>query len=305
MNPRIAFLLLPYTRAQLPGWGRLLGLVSDLDWNPTLDGSKKKLAAVVMRGKSHGYLMNLDLSDWAQRMTYFLGRYYELGVMRVLDFLLRPGDNFVDVGANIGMITLHARSLVGAEGRIDCFEPNPECVEALEAHLSINGMKNVFVHACALAESAGSLTLSLTSAHSGTATLVDVGGAAIRSHVVPVQVGDEVLTESPRLIKIDVEGFELHVLKGLKRTLTLHKPFLITEIVESQLQRAGTSMTEISDLLAGLGYQPLGIGSARKGRRHELMLRSLAGDSKSAGFHDVLWVHSDRSGEVSTLLSRG
>jgi hypothetical protein len=70
------------------------------------------------------------------------GRYYELGVTRVLDFLLRPGDKFVDIGANIGMITLHARFLERAKGRIDCFEPNPECVEALQEHLSINGINN-------------------------------------------------------------------------------------------------------------------------------------------------------------------
>ncbi len=304
MNPRITFLLLPYTCAELPGWGKLLGFISDFNWRPVLEGSNKKPSAVVLRGKRHGYLMNLDLSDWAQRMTYFLGRYYELGVTRVLDFLLRPGDKFVDIGANIGMITLHARFLVGAEGRIDCFEPNPECVEALQEHLSINGINNVFVHPCALAESAGSLRLYLTSAHSGTATLADVGGAAIRSHVVPVQVGDEVLTESPRLIKIDVEGFELHVLKGLIRTLSLHKPFLITELVESHLQRAGTSVTEISDFLVNLGYQPFGIGTTRKGRRHELVLHSLARNSKSAGFDDVLWAHSDHSAELSSLRLR-
>ena len=48
--------------------------------------------------------MVLDLSDWAQRRTAFLGRYHELGVQRVLDAALRAGDRFVDIGAHIGMI---------------------------------------------------------------------------------------------------------------------------------------------------------------------------------------------------------
>ena len=57
--------------------------------------------------------MELELSDWAERYTFFLGRYYEMGVQRVLDAILMPGDRFVDIGANIGMIALHARSLIG------------------------------------------------------------------------------------------------------------------------------------------------------------------------------------------------
>ncbi len=302
MHPRIAKLLLQYTRAELPGWGKLWRLVSDSDWRPLSEGSKEKLSTVVLRGKWHGYLMNLDLSDRVQRQTYILGRYYELGVTRLLDRLLRPGDNFVDVGANIGMITLHARFLVGADGRIDCFEPNPECVQALQAHLAINGLNNVFVHACALADTAGSLRLSLTSEHSGTATLADVGGAAIRSHVVPVEVGDEVLTGCPRLIKIDVEGFELHVLKGLVRTLSLYKPFLITELVESHLQKAGTSVSEIAEFLVRIGYQPFGISITRKALRYDLTLQPLTGYNSYAGFDDILWAHSDHSAELSKLI---
>ena len=50
---------------------------------------------VTLRGKNHGYQMRLDLSDWSQRLTYFLGRYYELGVQRVLDVTLKPGARFV------------------------------------------------------------------------------------------------------------------------------------------------------------------------------------------------------------------
>jgi tRNA G37 N-methylase Trm5 len=66
-----------------------------------------------------------------------------MGVQRVLDAILLPGDRFVDIGANIGMTTLHAHSLIGSTGRIDCFEPNPECIEGLRRHLQINKIKNV------------------------------------------------------------------------------------------------------------------------------------------------------------------
>jgi FkbM family methyltransferase len=241
--------------------------------------------------------MMLDLANWSQRITYFLGRYYEFGVLRMLDVILRPGDRFVDVGANIGMITLHARSLVGAEGRIDSFEPNPDCVALIERHLRLNDIANVWVHACALSERRGTLDLNLTSAHTGTATLADVEGA-VKRIAVDVEVGDDVLAARDSrpvdLVKIDVEGFELHVLKGLHRTLANDRPFVITELIEEQLAKAGTSVREVSELLFGNGYEAFGIGSARQFLRHELTLHQVAPGESFARFSDVLWAHPSR-----------
>lgn len=300
MRPRLAFLLLPYTRAELPGWGRLLtwarvrGGNSSANWR----GQYR----VVIRGKRHGYLMKLDLSDWAQRLTYFLGRYYELGVQRVLDVLLRPGDRFADIGANIGMITLHARFVVGAEGRVDCFEPNPECVEVIQEHLRINALENVFVHQYALADAPGALVLNLTSEHSGTATLAEVGSEAVRTMTVDVRVGDDELQEAPRVIKIDVEGFELRVLKGLTRTLLAHKPFLLTELIDGQLARAGSSVTEVTSLLFDMGYAAFGVHSARKFLSHELLLLPVERGGDFIAFSDVLWAHPDQRRDFGAYL---
>ena len=239
-------------------------------------------------------MMKLDLSNWSQRLTYFLGRYYELGVLRVLDVILQPGERFVDIGANIGMITLHARSLVGASGQIDCIEPNPDCVAIIEGHLRLNDIANARVHACALSDSPGALDLNLTSAHTGTATLAKVEGA-VRRIAVAVKVGDDVLAAASaapvRLVKIDVEGFELHVLKGLRRTLTSDKPFVMTELIEEQLGKAGTSVREVTGLLFDLGYEAFGIQSARRLVRHELMLRPVARGDSFERFSDVLWAH--------------
>jgi FkbM family methyltransferase len=212
--------------------------------------------------KNHGYLMELELSDWSERFTFFLGRYYEMGVQRVLDAILLPGARFVDIGANIGMITLHARSLVGATGHIDCFEPNPECVERLRRHLQMNNIKNVAIHTCALSDEVGKLNLNLSSEHSGTATLTEVDEVQ-RTLPVQVCVGDDVLMEGPRInvLKVDVEGYEMKALRGLERTLKKFRPIIITELIESHLNRAGSSVAAVSDLLGTLGYTPWGIGS--------------------------------------------
>jgi hypothetical protein len=71
------------------------------------------LARTWMRGKLHGYEMSLDLGNWSNRQTYFLGRFYDLPTQLVLLSCLRPDDIFVDIGANEGMISLLASRLVG------------------------------------------------------------------------------------------------------------------------------------------------------------------------------------------------
>lgn len=247
----------------------------------------REMPDAVIRGKWHGFKMKLDRSDWSQCSTYFLGRYYELGVQRTLDRLLRDGDTFVDVGANIGMISLHARSLVGPNGSIVCFEPNPECADLVAEHMAMNGISNVSLRRCALADAPGTLNLNLTSEHTGTATLAKVSGS-VRSMQVAVCVGDDELAGVvPRLIKIDVEGFELEVLKGLKKTLARHKPFIITELVEEHLNRAGTSSAEVARFLAQLGYKPQGIGTARSPVRHDVKLHPML--APTPDFSDWLW----------------
>ena len=298
MHPRLSFLALPLTRAEIPKWPKVIQMMS-ADWDEGLKGAWRDHAKVVVRGKRHHQLMNLDLSDWAERMTFFLGRYYELGVLETLDLLLRPGDRFVDIGANIGMITLHARSLVGDGGRIDCFEPNPDCVAAIRANLALNAITNVVIHPCGLGDHAGPMTLHLTSEHSGTATLADTGGDTVREFSVDVEVGDEALPEAPRAIKIDVEGFELQVLRGLRRTLADSAPFVITEIIESQLARAGASTSDLVELFAGHGYRAFGIGLRRNSRfRNHMVLDPIDSVAGFGPFKDILWAHADRMGEL-------
>lgn len=284
---RLSDLILPYTRAELPGWGRLmawggiLGAKFDKEWV----GSE----SVVVRGKAHRYLMRLDRSDWSQRLTYFLGRYYEFGVLEALNAILRPGDTFVDIGANIGMISLHARSRVGADGQIVCFEPIPECANAIKENFALNKFSNGTVYNIALSDSSGELQLKITSNHTGTATLADVESSeVVRSIGVKVEIADTLIDFPVHVIKIDVEGFELRVLRGLKRTLEKHKPFIITELIEPQLRKAGSSIEEVSNFLRNAGYQPFGIASRRRGVRHKLLL--LASNNQCS---DVLWAQND------------
>ena len=302
MPLNLSLMLLPYTRLELPGWGKLLRIaqvsssINDHRWS---DAPKK-----IIRGKVHGYWMKLDLSDWSQRYTYFLGRYYELEIQQLMSAVLTPGDRFIDIGANIGMISLHAAYLVTEDGKVDCFEPNPECVEAIKDNLARNDIKHVNVYPLGLSDNNGSLRLSLTSTHTGTATLAEINDS-IKSFEVQVVVGDDVILSDPRrvkLIKMDVEGFELHVLKGLTRSLEAFQPLLITEFVESHFQRAGTSSAEIEGFLNGLGYKPYGITKRRKWMRYGLQLVPLMNVSNEPSLTDILWIHEQNSFDMERYI---
>jgi len=65
-----------------------------------------------VRLKSSGFLVPLNLANWSERLTYFLGRYYDLKLQLLMRAILKRGDRVVDIGSNIGMITLHAAALV-------------------------------------------------------------------------------------------------------------------------------------------------------------------------------------------------
>ena len=227
---------------------------------------------------------------------------------------LKVGDRFVDIGANIGMITLHAAALVGDLGHIDSFEPNPECCNRIKEFLELNNIKHVKLHEVGLSDIPETLTLSVKTGHSGMGTLTLPSGieneAISKTFEVPVCVGDNMLMQNSKpikFVKIDVEGFELRVLKGLEKTLKTWNPMIVTEIswtpvVETEGSRncpdnVPTNTVEIYQFMKGLGYLPYGLTTKRRFLRHHLALVPLCEDKiKDSVFSDFLWLHPESSG---------
>jgi FkbM family methyltransferase len=302
MHPRLAFLILPLVRLELPGWGRLLQLfkvsgISNYDlW--------AEAPTKTMRGKWHSYQMKVDLANWSDRLTYFLGRYYDLEIQLVMQQVLQPGDRFIDIGANIGMITLHGAALVTESGRVDSFEPNPECCQRIQDTLAMNQIQHVHLHPVGLSDQPGTLTLSVITDTSGMGTLAapreDDQNLISQRFEVTVQVGDNLILPEPtpvKLIKIDVEGFELNVLRGLEKTLTAWHPIVVTEVVQDWLERAGTNRTQLYQFMQSLGYSPYGLTTRRQFLQHQLLLAPIAEESvENAEFTDFLWLHPKSAG---------
>lgn len=287
LQDAIVLLVRPWIRHEMPGWGRIYRhAVGGHNRNPFWVGARPR----IVRDKRTGYLRLVFLSEWADRSFFFLGRWYDLKTQLALEVLLREGDRVVDVGANYGHFSLAAAALVGPTGHVHAFEPNPATFARLQVNLMLNPeVVQVAATNAGLGDREGELDLMVPSINSGGASFA--GSRHVDTTVVrcPVLVGDQVLGPDPvRLVKIDVEGFELRVLRGLARTISRDRPWIITEVRSSLLALDGVSVADLARFLGQWGYRPLRLDvTGRPGRRKRLVLHPFD-PARDEG--DVLWV---------------
>jgi FkbM family methyltransferase len=188
---------------------------------------------------------------------------YERDEIAFVRRLLKPGDIAVDVGAHIGFFTIEMADIVGPGGRVFAFEPLDTNAELLERSIAENRFEErVVFERAAVGSKSGSATLTfpVETLNSGGAYLLRDGTAPLTGNLerkVAVVALDEFKLPHPiRFIKMDVEGAEPHVLEGAKKVLEADRPFLLTELHPTQLQRAsGVTPDEFLVRLRGLGYR--------------------------------------------------
>jgi FkbM family methyltransferase len=174
-----------------------------------------------------GYELGLKAHRSTTHMLLYLQGEKFMADLALIAPHLRPGMVAVDVGANIGYLALYLRSRIGPSGQLFCFEPEPDNYVELEANLRRNRLDNCHAIQAAVGAEEGSLTFA-----PGLNGYVAEEGAPGIS--VPVLTMDGFVTSRglPRVdfVKIDVEGFELDVLAGMKATLSRpDKPILYVE----------------------------------------------------------------------------
>jgi FkbM family methyltransferase len=145
---------------------------------------------------------------------------YDAGTVKVLEQFIRPGDVCIDVGANVGALTLVMASLVGNKGKVFAFEPGPELFAKLQQNVWLNKnlQHRVGICQCGLSDEEALLCWEEDAGNRGNAFL----SKSQRGLVVPVKRLDdipEVRGTNVSFIKIDVEGMELRVLRGAKDLL--------------------------------------------------------------------------------------
>ena len=175
--------------------------------------------------------------------------------------LLRPGDVFIDVGANVGYFSVVAASVVGAEGAVFAFEPDPDNCRLLRANAELNGLDDrVIVVEAALSDASGPGELFLSADNLGDHQ-VYAGNESRSSVPIDLLQGSEYLAarlQRMDLLKVDTQGAEFQVMTGLMPLLQslAQPPRIIIELTPYSLREAGASGRALVELLATLG-QPL------------------------------------------------
>jgi FkbM family methyltransferase len=196
----------------------------------------------------------LDISESPAMRQRAQGR-YETAKVVALERLLKPGMTFVDAGSNKGDFALIAARVMGDRGRVFAFEPAPDNARWIRASIELNGYRSVSLHELALSDVEGRAQLFLRE-WSGWHSLIRRRRPVPQESVeVETRTLDSVLAETgdPHVdvMKIDVEGLELQVLRGAERTLA--DPRLFAVFVEFH-PAYGVDPIEVSDLLGAHGF---------------------------------------------------
>ncbi len=280
-------------------WERLYQKIDGGGFNdaPEVDSKWPGGLQAPISTRPFGAKVRLNLQLWPERRTYFSGSYYQEELERLYPQLLRPGDQYLDIGANIGMTALMASAIIGERGRGFAFEPNPEMFERLKNNFELNRVSNLELVPFALAETESEATLYLPAAgNTGVGSLALAPEEAGRRFQVRVVTGqpylDQLDSTKTTFLKIDVEGYEVHVLKGVRDALDWPEIAVLAEVSAEMLARAGDTIEDMERLLGDHGLRPYRMTFKRErfGRRLNIEGPLGLADAVDANWCDVLFL---------------
>jgi FkbM family methyltransferase len=159
--------------------------------------------------------------------------YYEPITTLVVRELAKPGDTFIDVGANVGFYSLVVASFQPGV-KVIAFEPNPKNTELLHANVAANQLGHIHCEPVALSDEEGTAALYLSASDMSASLESDFDGHSTSTVQIPTTTLDKYLARHPvrgrLVVKVDVEGHEESFFNGARHTIASAKPDLITEV---------------------------------------------------------------------------
>lgn len=179
----------------------------------------------IANGPAKGLLIDVAGS----RPSYVLG-IAEREMQRFFATHIRPGDHVLDVGANIGFFTLVAAALTGPTGRIASFEPHPDNAEALRRNVIANELDQVEIVEAAVSDRTGESDLHVNTSDQVASLVVARTNETVSVQTVTLDDEIQRLGLRPGFVKIDVEGHEDAVVRGMNETLRTFRPIVVCEV---------------------------------------------------------------------------
>ena len=198
---------------------------------------------------------------------------YEKLEAKIMEEKIKVGNITVDVGANIGLHTLNMARIVGNTGRVFAFEPDPSNFEILEKNVKINNYQNIILEQKAVGDKNGRTTL-YQSDHPGMhrifpQTKQAKGQVQVELTSLDKYFIDSNLTDKINFIKIDVEGLEFSVLKGMKNILKNNKKIkILFEFMPKNTMEAGFTPIELLNYLTSYDFKLFCIDESTKKLLH-------------------------------------
>lgn len=205
-------------------------------------------------------LIYSDTMYSAEREILFFG-VIEPGITDLIKRIVRPGDGCLDIGANIGALTLVMAFQTGSSGKVLAVESHPAMFERFQINIELNRLDQVEIIPAAISESTGKGIL-----YAKAGTHYHQGGSSLKPsksldqrHEIHKMRGHELAGRFGeircKLIKIDVEGHDFIVLNELTGLIDSHRPFIITEYEKSRWEEHGCRVEQAIELLSPFDYR--------------------------------------------------
>jgi FkbM family methyltransferase len=222
-----------------------------------------------------GIRIRLDLRDWIPQLMFVWGDYVvERNITVYFRQLLKPGMVFVDIGANIGYYSLMASKIVGSNGKVFSFEPWSRNRAILEENIKLNSFSNISIIPKAVSnEENYSVKIYLPKDNMcgmGSLQKLNDENYTDEFELTPTTTFQSFLnTYKPGrvdVIKIDVEGSELNVLKGMSNSLEdkNFNPIILVELAKSSLAKFSATIRDVIDSLTNYGFKAYKIDQSSK-----------------------------------------
>jgi FkbM family methyltransferase len=251
-----------------------------------------QVAEVEMLG---GYRLRVHPGCAAASLALYTQGIPDYPEMKLMQRYLRPGDTFLDVGANVGSYTLVAAAMVGREGHVHAFEPSGEALPFLKENIELNGLGDlVSVHEVAASEDSGEVSFA-TGRDTQNRIQPAGSGSSARITVPTERVDRLVSSERLALGKIDVEGAEAMVLRGCTELLEHGCPPIWILELNKSLTDYGDGEAGLEAWLAERGYRLAMYDEVNERIRFERNLW--------LGAQNVLAVATDRREEINERLA--
>ena len=208
------------------------------------------LQLVRIRNDARGYA---DMRDGFLRLIVIEGD-YEKDFFRIADALLKDGGEFLDVGANHGLLSFGLARKLDQRVRFHLFEPNPKLVESIEKSLKLYPSMRAEINAVAVCDEDGTILFEVQKEQTGASHITKSGGIPIRAIRLDTYLTDNTL-DRVDLLKLDIEGYELTALRGAELALKKRRiKAIYFEYFEKLLVRVSPP-SRLLEFLDSLSYE--------------------------------------------------